>query len=120
MHCWLYCFLCVYCLGRQGYLAGTVAGLNSIDQTGLDFTAICLPLPPEPRDYLSPAHIALGFVSLILYSIYGLATTVFHQPTTLSRKGVIPRLASPAHYCLIYSQAVPQLHTLNQEIPGER
>lgn len=42
---------CVYCLGRQGYLARTVAGLNSVDQTGLDFAAILLPLPPEHRDY---------------------------------------------------------------------
>lgn len=76
MHCWLFCFLCVSCLGRQGYRARTVAGLNSIDQTGLVFAAIHLPQPPVPRDYLLEHTIALGFVSLIPHSIYGLATSL--------------------------------------------
>lgn len=116
MHCWLFCFLCVYCLGRQGYRARSVTGLNSIDQTKV-FAAIRLPQPPVPRDYQrGPSPWALSYW---FYTAFTAWQPVF-QPTTLSRKGVIPRLASPAHYCLVYSQALPQLHTLNQEIPGER
>lgn len=119
MHCWLFCFLCVYCLGRQGYRARTVAGLNSIDQTGLVFAAIHLPQPPVPRDYLLEHTIALGFVSLILHGIYGLATSLSGNYTKQERCDPKACL-SPARYCLVYSQAIPQLHTLNQEIHGER
>lgn len=93
-HCWLYCFLCVYCLGRQGYLAGTVAGLNSVDQTTLDSAVIRLPRPPEPRD--SGVHHRPG---LCLTDSTQHLWPGNHRPTTLSRKGVVPRLASPAHYC---------------------
>lgn len=81
------------------------------------FAAIRLPQPPVPRDYWSAP--SLWALSHWFYTAFMAWQPVF-QPTTLSRKSVIPRLASPAHYCLVYSQAIPQLHTLNQEIPGER
>lgn len=117
MHCWLYCFLCL--LFGKTRVSCENCGWSELRRPDWPWLCSNSLASASCAQRLLERTIALGFVSLILHSIYGLATTVF-QPTTPRRKGVIPRLTSPAHYCLVYSQAVPQLHTLNQEIPGER